>query len=280
VARVFAKQLGDRLGQPVVIDNKGGASGMLGAQAVARAAPDGYTLFLSYSTPVFYTHHIFPKMAYDIKKDFAFITQIASTSLVLFVHSSVPVHNMKEFMSWAETNKGKLNYGSYGQGTPGHLMSEYLNQSRKLGMTHVAYKSEAPLHQDLGAGTVPWAMGSLAAAQGMIQAGRERPIAVLGPKRLEDIPNVPTMVEQGFNDPEFQSVAWFTLLAPAKVPKPILDRLEKESVEIIHTPETLKSFKTFGLEPVKGGSEQFHKDFDRVDPIIEKLVKMSGAKEQ
>ena len=278
VARVMAEQLQKRLGQAVVVDNKTGASGMLGAQAVARAAPDGHTLLLSYSTPVFYTHHTVAKVPYNIEKDFAFITQVAGTSLTVMVNGSIPVNNMKEFMAWAEANKGKISYGSYAAGSPGHLMSAYLSDSRKLGMQHVAYKSEAPFLQDLAGGVVPWGMGTLAAGQALIKSGKIRPIAVLGPNRLKDLPNVPTMAEQGFKDSEFHTVAWFTLLAPAATPKPILDKLEKESVEIIHSAPMKARFQVLGLDSVKGGSEQFRADFKRVDPLIAKLVKISGYK--
>ena len=278
VARVLADELGKRLGQAVVVDNKTGASGMLGTQAVARAAPDGHTLLVAYSTPIFYAHHIFAKVPYDIRKDFEFISQLAATSLVMMVNADVPAKNMKEFMAWAQQNKGKVNYGSYGQGSPGHLMSAYLSDSRKLDMTHVAYKSEAPHIQDLAGGVVSWGLGTIAAAQGALKDKRIRPIAIYGPKRLAELPDVATMAEQGFADPEFNTVAWFTLLAPAGTPKPILQRLEKETVEIIHSTAMKARFQVFGLESVPGGAARFHKDFDAVDPVIQKLVRISGVR--
>jgi len=280
VGRVMAEELAKRLGQTVVVDNRTGASGMIGTQAVARATPDGHTLLLAYSTPVFYTHHVFNKVPYDIRKDFEFISQVASTSLVLTVNENVPARNMKEFMAWAKANKGKLNYGSYGVGTAGHLMSAYLNDSRDLGMNHVAYKSEGPYIQDLAAGVVPWGMGTLGPALPHLKTGKVRALAVLGPRRLADLPDVPTMAEAGFPEPEFHTVAWFTLLAPAGTPAPIVARLEKEAIAIIQSTPMKARFQVFGMEPVKGGAEQFRKDFDASNPIIEKLVRISGAKEK
>lgn len=278
VGRVMAEELAKRLGTQVIVDNKGGASGMIGTQAVARAAPDGHTLLLSYSTPIFYVQHMFSKVPYDVRKDFEFITQVAATSLILEVNADLPVKSMKDFIAWAKANRGKVNYGSYGVGSAGHLMSAYLNQSRDLGMSHVPFKSEGPYKQDLAAGNVPWGMGTLGPALPFIKAGKIRPIAVMGPKRLPELPNVLTMKEAGFPDQEFNTVAWFTMLAPAGTPKPILDRLEREATEIIQSTPMKARFQVFGLEPVKGGREQFVRDFESSAPIIRKLVEISGAK--
>ena len=280
LGRVMAEELGKRLGQSVIIDNKVGASGMIGAQAVARAAPDGYTLLMAYSTPIFYAHHMFSKVPYDVRKDFEFISEVAATSLVVTVNADlVPARNMKEFMAWAQANKGKLNYGSYGVGSAGHLMSAYLNQSRDLGMNHVAYKSEGPYLQDLAAGNVPWGMGTLGPALPFLKSGKVRVLAVLGPKRLPDLPDVPTMAEAGFPDTEFNTVAWFTLLAPAGTPKAIVQRLEKETIAVIQSTPVKARLQVFGMDPVKGGAAQFRKDFEAANPVIEKLVKISGAKQ-
>ena len=278
IGRVMAEELSKRLKQPAVVENKAGASGMLGTQAVARAAPDGYTLLLAYSTPIFYAHHMFAKVPYDVKRDLDFISQVASTSVVLFVHKDVPAKNMKEFIAWAQQNKGRISYGSYGVGTAGHLMSAYLSQSRDLGMAHVAYKSEAPLAQDVSGGVVPWGIGTLGPSLPHIKSGRTRAIAVMADKRLPDLPDVPTMAEQGFKDPEFKTIAWFTLLAPAGTPPEIVARLEKEARAVAASTPMKARFQVYGLEGVGSTGEQLRRDLDATGPIIEKLVNISGAR--
>lgn len=279
LARAMAEELKKRLGQTFIVDNKAGASGMIGAQAVARAAPDGYTLLFSYSAPIYYARHMFAKMPYDVTRDLAVVSEVAANNLILVVNKDVPVKSMKEFMAWAQKGKGSLSYGSIGIGSAGHLASAYLNASRNLAMTHVPYKSEAPFAQDLAAGVVPWGMGTLAPMLPFIQSDKVRPIAVLAEKRLPALPDVPTMKELGYADPELRSMSWFTLAAPAQTPQPILDLLEKKAREIAQSTEMKARFQVLGLDPVGGGAADFRRNYDASGPVIERLVKVSGARE-
>lgn len=280
LGRTFAEELGKRLKQVVIVDNKAGASGMIGTQAVVRAAPDGHTLLFAYSAPIYYARHMYAKVPYDVTQDLAVVSEVAANYLILVVNKDVPVRNMKEFMSWAQGSKGKLAFGSIGVGSAGHLTSAFLNESRKLGMTHVPYKSEAPFAQDLAAGIVPWGMGTLAPMQAHISSGKVRPIAVLADKRLPALPDVPTMKEAGFPDAELRSMSWFTLSAPARTPAPILNVLEKHAREIAQSTMMKARFQILGLEGIGGGAAEFRRHYDASSPVIERLVKISGAKEE
>ncbi|HRO59728.1 MAG TPA: tripartite tricarboxylate transporter substrate binding protein [Burkholderiaceae bacterium] len=281
VARVLAEEFSKRLNQSFVVENKGGASGMIGTQIVARAKPDGHTLLFAYSAPIYYARHMFAKVPYDVKRDLAVISEVAANNLIIVVNDKVPAKNMKEFIAWAEQGRGKLNYGSIGIGSAGHLVSAYLNESRKLQMTHVTYKSEAPFGQDLAAGIVPWGVGTLAPMLPHLTSGKVRALAVLADERLPGLPDVPTMKEEGFDDPELQrSMTWFTLSAPAGTPQSILDLLEKHVREIAHSDAMKERFDSLGLAPVGGGAEDFLRNYEATDPIIERLVEISGARNE
>jgi len=280
LGRVFAEQLKKRLNQPVLVDNKAGASGMIGTQAVAKAAPDGHTLLFTYSSPIYYAQHTFNNVPYDVKRDLAVISEVATNTMILVVNKDVPARNMKEFIAWARKEKGHLSYGSLGTGSGGHLTAAYLSKMQGLDMVHVPYKSEAPFAQDLAAGMVPWGMGTLAPMLPLIQSGRVRPIAVLSEKRLQGLPNVPTMKEEGFPDPELITMSWFVLAAPAGTPKPILELLEKHAREIAHSPAMKARLEELGMDAVGGSAAEFRRNFDATAPLIEKLVKISGARNE
>jgi len=278
LARVMADELGKRLGQTVIVDNKPGASGMLGASTVARSAPDGYTLFMSHATPIYYAPYMFAKVPYDVQRDFAFITEICSASLVFAVGKDVPVRSMKELVGWAQANKGKVNYGSFGVGSSSHLLMAHLSESRHLDMVHVAYKGEAPMIQDMIGGQIPMGLGTLGTMAPHIASGSLRPLAIIGDKRLPEMPNVPTMAEAGFTDEEFKPIGGVMLTAPAKTPPAVLARLEKEARAVVQTAAMKARFQAFGLVGMGNSSADFRKNLEASAPVIQKLVKVSGAK--
>ncbi len=278
LARVFADELGKRLKTAVIVDNKPGGGGMLGAAAVARANPDGYTLLFTHAAPIYYAPHMFSKVQYDVRRDFAFITEICTASLVFAVNKDVPARNMNEFIAWAAKNKGKINYGSYGVGSASHLLSAHLSESRKLDMVHVGYKGEAPMIQDMVAGQIPAGIGTLGTMAPHIASGSLRPLAVIGEQRLSDLPQVPTMEEQGFKDAEFKLVGGVMLMAPAKTPDAVVARLEKEAREIVQGAPMKARFQAFGLGAMGNSSADFRKNFESSGPLIQRLVVVSGAK--
>jgi tripartite-type tricarboxylate transporter receptor subunit TctC len=279
LARTLADEMSKRMGQPIIVDNKPGASGILGVQTVARAAPDGYTVLITHSGPVLTVPYMYAKAPYDVRRELSFVSQLCTGQLVLAVNATnVPATNMKEFMAWAEKNKGKVNYGSFGIGTSGHLLAAYLSQSRQLDMTHVAYKGESGMIQDLVGGQIAWGIASVGSLAPHIASGRVRALAVLGDRRPADLPNVPTMAEQGFKDPEFKPVGWVAMLAPANLPAPVLERLEKEARAATQTTAMKARFQAFGMEAMGTTSAEFRRDYDATAPVAERLIKLSGAK--
>lgn len=279
LTRALADEMARRLGQTIVVENKSGASGMLAAQAVARAAPDGYTVLVTNATPIVNVPLMFAKVPYDVQRDFAFVTQYCAGQFLFTVNAQdVPARTMKEFVAWAAQHKGRVSYGSYGTGTVGHLLGAYLSQSRALDMTHVPYKGEAPMVQDLMGGQLSWAVTSSGTVAAHLQSGRLRALAVIGDHRMKDLPQLPTMAEAGFADPEFAITAWLGVLAPAGTPAPVLARLEAEARAATQATPVKARLQIYGMEPAGDGAEAFRRRFQALMPTYERLIRVSGAK--
>lgn len=278
IARALADEMGKNLKQTIIVDNKPGAAGMLGTQAVARANPDGYTILVAHSGPVAYAPHMFAKVPYNVQRDFAYITEICSASLVYAVSRDVPARSMKEFIAWAAKNKGQVNYGSFGVGSSSHLLNAYLSESRKLDMTHVAYKGEAPMALDMLGGQIQASIGTLGTMAPYLATGQLRALAVVGEQRLKDLPNVPTMAEAGLPDAEYKVMGGMVMMAPAGTPAPVLARLEKEARASIQSAALKARFQVYGLVGMGNSAAEFRRNLEASAPIIQKLIKVSGAK--
>jgi tripartite-type tricarboxylate transporter receptor subunit TctC len=224
VARLLATDLATRLGQPVVVDNRPGAAGSIGTEAVARAAPDGYTLLLH--TSVIATDPTFKKtLPYDVKRDFAPVTLAVNGPYLLVVNPSLPVRNVAELIAYAKANPGKLNFGSAGQGSSGHLIGELFKTSAGIDIVHVPYKGGGPSITGLLGNEVQLLFDTISGSGSLAESGKLRALAVTSSARSPALPNVPTISESGLKD--FSVVYWLGIFVPAKTPPDIIDRLYK-----------------------------------------------------
>jgi tripartite-type tricarboxylate transporter receptor subunit TctC len=274
-ARIVSQKLSEQLGVQVLVDNRPGASSMLGTDYVARAAPDGYTL-LTASSEFTVNPSLQPKIPYDALKDFAPISQTVSSQYVLSTHPSVPVKNVKEFVAFAKARPGQLNYGSSGVGSANHLSAELLQTLTGIKLVHVPFKGSGPAMIALLSGEIDFAFSSTSAAVAQIKAGRLRPIAVTGPSRFAELPDVPTMVQAGV--PGFVITGWFGVLAPAGTPREIISRLSAEIVKAVRQPSVRERFAKLGTIPVGSSPEAFAQFLRTEIEKWAKIVKASGAR--
>jgi tripartite-type tricarboxylate transporter receptor subunit TctC len=234
VARLLAQDIAPRIGQPIVVDNRPGAAGSIGTEAVARAAPDGYTILLH--TSVIATDPTLKKnAAYDVKRDLAPITLAVTGPYLVVVNPSLPVKNIAELIAFAKANPGKLFYGSAGQGSSGHLIGELFKQAAGIEMTHVPYKGGGPSITGLMGNEVQLLFDTLGGSRSLAESGKLRALAVTSPARSPVMPNVPTVSESGLRD--FQAVYWLGLFAPSKTPPPVVDKLYREIKQSLDNPE-------------------------------------------
>jgi len=255
-ARYIGARLSERLGQAVVVDNRPAASGIVGTDLVAKAMPDGYTLLLVFSTHA-QSAQLFSKLPYDPIKDFAPITEVISTPLVMLVHPAVPARTVKEFVAYAKANAGKLNYGSSGPGSSPHLATELFKSMAGIQMTHVPYKGVAPLITAQIGNEIQLSFANMFTTMPHWKAGRLRLIASGGLQRSQAIPDVPTVSESGV--PNYEALIWYGYMAPAKTPRAIVNKLYTEIAAIARTPEVRRNFVSQGNDVVVNTPDEFAK---------------------
>jgi tripartite-type tricarboxylate transporter receptor subunit TctC len=275
VGRILAQKLGESMGQQFIIDNRGGAAGTIGSDAVAKSAPDGYTLMIHSATHVA-NPHLYRKLPYDTLKDFTAIAPMSAQIGMLVVHPSMPVKTVKELISIARSRPGQIVYGSSGNGSFVHLTMALFNAMTKTDMVHVPYKGGGPAAVAIASGEVQAMIATIGAVMTQITSNRVRPIAVTSDYRVEMFPNVPTIAESGVPDYEFP--AWIGLLGPAGVPRPIVDRLNAEVQKALKLRDVAERLKGQTLDPMFMTPDQFAKrlrsDYDK----YERVIKLAGAK--
>lgn len=276
VSRVLSGKLGERLGQPFIIEARPGAGGTIGTEAAARSPADGYTLFMANNSTHGANPAVYRKLPYDAVKDFAPIIFIAATPYVLTVHPSLPVKSVKALIALAKTRPGELNYGSAGNGSTHHLSGELLKTMAGINMVHVPYKGTTPALTGLLSGEVSVMFFTVVGIQPHVKSGKARGLAVTTPKRSRMMPDLPTMAEAGL--PGFEVTSWFGLLAPAGTPGAIVSRLNAETAKVMALPEVTSALNKLGFDVMGGTPEQFADHIKREVEKFTKLAKATGIK--
>jgi tripartite-type tricarboxylate transporter receptor subunit TctC len=274
-ARILAPQLTQQLGQQFVVENRAGAGTMIGGEAVARAAPDGYTLLMGISTLAI-NPAMYKKVPYDALKDLAPISQAVSLSNVLVVHPSLPAKSVKEFVALVKPRPGQVNFASAGVGTSPHLSMELFLVMTGVKMLHVPYKGSGPGVTDLIAGHVPVMMPNMLSAQPHIKSGRLRALGVTGSKRAPGAEDIPTIAEAGV--PGYEAVQWYGLLAPAGTPRDIITRLHGATVKALQNPEVRQRLLNDGAEPVGSSPDEFAAYLRSETAKWAKVIQTAGIK--
>jgi tripartite-type tricarboxylate transporter receptor subunit TctC len=255
IARTFGQKMTEAFGQQVVIDNRAGAGGNIGAETAARALPDGHTIFLGGVGSHGINPNLQTKLAYDPIKDFSPVSLIASAPLVIVVPPSLPVKSINDLIQLAKTRPGELNYASSGSGTIAHLSAELLNSMAKIKLEHVPYKGTGPALTDLLGGRVQVMFNSAVSILPQVRAGKLRAIAMTAVKRSAAMPDLPTVAESGV--PGYEAASWYGVLAPAKTPRPIITKLNSEIVRIAQSSDVRERLASDGADPVGNSPEEF-----------------------
>ncbi|MGB9045560.1 MAG: tripartite tricarboxylate transporter substrate binding protein, partial [Pseudolabrys sp.] len=275
LARAVAEPMSKTFGQPLVIENHGGAGGSVGTRQVAKAAPDGYTLGLGGTGTLAIDPTLYPNAGYDPRKDFSPIGLIATSPLIILVNQPLPAHNVQELIALAKAQPGKLNYASAGTGSGIHLGTVLFADTAGVDLTHIPYKGSGPALTDLLGGHVQVYFSSLPPAVGLVKEGKLRALGVTGLKRSATFPEVPTVAEQGL--PGFEAVLHYGIVAPAGTPRPIIDKLNAALRAALGDPKVHGHIATEGAEPLPTTPDEYAADIDREETKWSKLVKKSGA---
>ena len=274
IARLYGERLTQRWGQPVVVDAKPGASGIVAADFVARAPADGHTLMLTLSL----THTTVPmlqqRVPYDPQRDFQPLTQIATGGPMLIVPAANPANNLKDFVVWAKA-KGRVTYGTWGNGSAAHLYGELLKRQTDAPLEHVPYKGEAGAHLDMLGGVLDIAWANPATARNLLAGGKIKVLGITGARRVGTLPQVPTFAEQGIEG--FMTDSWVGFLAPARTPRPVVDKLVAALREITQAPEVRAKLLDMGFEPLGNGPDDFAATQKAELPQWAALVKAAGV---
>jgi tripartite-type tricarboxylate transporter receptor subunit TctC len=255
VARIVARRVSENVGQPIVIDNRGGAGSILGTDIVAKAEPDGYTLLLGQSGPISINPAVYKTLPYDPVKDFAPVTMTTAYPYILVVNAKLPVQSLQEFVALGKAKPGSMNYGSTGIGAANHLVAELFNSKAGLKMTHIPYRGTALAVTDLIAGQLSMVFGDPISVLPHMQSGTLRALAVTSPERSPVAPQLPTVAERGY--PGFDAIAWHGILAPAKTPPAIIKKLNAEIVKALQDPETKALLVNQAMQTVGNTPEEF-----------------------
>ena len=274
VGRVIALRLAEALGQPVIVDNRGGAGGTLGTDITAKSPADGYTLLIN-NISLAVNATLFAKLPYDTLKDLAPVTLVGRQPNLLVVHPSVAAQSIRELLALAKARPRQLNYGSGGVGTASHLATELLKLMAHVELVHVPYKGLGPALTDLMGGQVQLIISTMASALPQVKAGKLRPLAVTTAKRSPFFPEVPTMDEAGVRGYEFNT--WYGMLVPAGTPRPIVERLNRETAKLLDSAAIKEQFATQGIEAAPTSPEQFGAYLRTEVEKWGKVVKASGA---
>jgi tripartite-type tricarboxylate transporter receptor subunit TctC len=276
VSRLFAQGLTANLGQQVIVDNRGGGSGLVGTRAVVKAAPDGYTLMLAHTGSISINPSLYANAGFDPRKDLAAIGLIASMPVVLIAHPSFPVETIADFIALARKDPGKLNVGTSAVGTGGYMTAELFKAVAGVDVAIIPYKGTAPVMNDLLGGHVPVAFGVIPPALGNIRAGKLRAIAVASPRRTSLLPDVPTFAESGM--PGFESVLHYGLIAPAGTPRAIVGKLNAELRKLAGNEEMKKRIAAEGGDPLTSSPEEYAADIDQEEAKWGALIRRLNLK--